>query len=151
MEEVCESVVLDAAADKPGAPGAEETTPDAEKRSARAACFHCGEPCRDSTFASVDKVFCCQGCLVVHDLLAESGLSQFYDLSEHPGVRIRGAAKREQWKYLDEPVLQQRLLDFTDGQVSKVTFEIPAIHCIASAAMAGGTSWRPENSLNVTV
>jgi Cu+-exporting ATPase len=131
VEEVCESTVLDAAADQSGAPGAEETTPDANKCSARLACFHCGEPCRDSTFASADKVFCCQGCLVVHDLLAESGLSQFYDLSEHPGVRIKGAAKREQWKYLDEPVLQQRLLDFTDGAVSKVTFAIPSIHCIA--------------------
>ena len=27
--------------------------------------------------------------------------------------------------------LQQRLLDFTDGKVSRVTFQIPAIHCVA--------------------
>jgi Cu+-exporting ATPase len=131
VEEICENAVLGAAANKAVAAGAEEMAPNAEKRSVRLPCFHCGEPCRDSTFASADKVFCCQGCLVVHDLLAESGLSQFYDLSQHPGVRIKGAAKQEQWKYLDEPVLQQRLLDFTDGRVSKVTFEIPTIHCIA--------------------
>ncbi len=97
----------------------------------RAACFHCGEPCADHSFATAAKVFCCQGCLVVHELLAESGLGQFYDLSRHPGVRIRREARREQWAYLDEPALQQRLLDFTDGKVSRVTFKIPSIHCVA--------------------
>jgi Cu+-exporting ATPase len=98
---------------------------------ARAACFHCGEPCPDTRFARAEKVFCCQGCLVVHDLLAESGLGQFYDLSRHPGVRVRQSARAEQWAYLDEPAVQQRLLDFTDGRLSRVTFTIPAIHCVA--------------------
>jgi len=81
-------------------------------------------------FTSGEKSFCCQGCLIVHDLLAENGLEHFYDLSRHPGVRVRGA-KHEQWAYLDEPTLQQKLLDFTDGTQSRVTFRIPAIHCIA--------------------
>ena len=67
----------------------------------------------------------------MHDLLAESGLGQFYDLSRHPGVRVRRPAKRQQWAYLDDPALQQRLLDFTDGKVSRVTFQVPAIHCVA--------------------
>ena len=67
----------------------------------------------------------------MHDLLAESGLTQFYDLNRHPGVRVRQAARREQWAYLDDPALQQKLLDFTDGKVSRVTFHIPAIHCVA--------------------
>ena len=95
------------------------------------ACFHCGEPCVDDRFTSKDKAFCCQGCLVVHDLLAENGLEQFYDLNRHPGVRIRRPARQDQWACLDEPGLQQQLLDFTDGRVSRVTFQIPAIHCIA--------------------
>jgi P-type Cu+ transporter len=97
----------------------------------RAACFHCGEPCPDSSFADAEKTFCCNGCLIVHDLLTESGLGHFYDLSAKPGVRVRGAKVREQFAYLDEPALQQRLLDFTDGRLSRVTFHIPAIHCIA--------------------
>jgi Cu+-exporting ATPase len=64
-------------------------------------------------------------------LLAKNGLDEFYNLSERPGVRVRKAAGREQWAYLDEPALQQKLLDFTDGKVSRITFQIPAIHCIA--------------------
>ena len=95
------------------------------------ACFHCGEPCPDPNLTKDNKAFCCRGCLFVHDLLAESGLGQFYDLSRHPGVRVRRPAKREQWAYLDDPALQQRLLDFTDGKISRVTFQVPAIHCVA--------------------
>jgi Cu+-exporting ATPase len=95
------------------------------------ACFHCGEPCPDHTFAKAERVFCCQGCLIVHELLAENGLTQFYDLSRHPGVRVRQRSGRERWTYLDDPELQQRLLDFTDGKTARVTFHIPSIHCIA--------------------
>jgi P-type Cu+ transporter len=95
------------------------------------ACFHCGEPCPDTRYQQAEKTFCCHGCLTVHDLLTESGLGQFYDLSRAPGVRIRAAASRDQWAYLDEPALQQRLLDFTDGKLSRITFHIPAIHCVA--------------------
>lgn len=94
-------------------------------------CYHCGEPCKDFAFARGRNNFCCQGCQVVHDLLAEHSLEHFYDLGKSPGVRVRAQAKREQWAYLDEPTIQQRLLDFTDGKIARVTFHIPAIHCIA--------------------
>jgi Cu+-exporting ATPase len=97
----------------------------------RAHCFHCGEPCIDLTFTQAEKVFCCQGCLVVHDLLAENGLEHFYNLGRHPGVRVRRSSKRDQWTYLDEPALQGRLLDFTNGKISRITLRIPAIHCVA--------------------
>jgi Cu+-exporting ATPase len=106
-------------------------SPSDGQRERAAACFHCGEACPDESLARGEKLFCCHGCLTVHDLLAENGLGQFYDLSERPGVRVRKAAKREQWAYLDEPALQQKLLDFTDGKISRVTFQIPAIHCVA--------------------
>jgi P-type Cu+ transporter len=69
--------------------------------------------------------------LFVHDLLAENGLGQFYELDRHPGVRVRATAQREPWAYLDNAALQERLLDFTDGKLSRVTFHIPAIHCVA--------------------
>lgn len=97
---------------------------------AHAKCFHCGDICLSNAYIRAEKSFCCQGCLIVHDLLAECGLEHFYDLNQHPGIRSR-TAKREQWAYLDEPFLQQKLVDFTDGKQSRVTFHIPAIHCIA--------------------
>jgi Cu+-exporting ATPase len=95
------------------------------------ACFHCGLPCPDDTFAKAEKNFCCQGCLIVHDLLAESGLDHFYDLNSHPGVTIGQAPRQGQWDYLNEPALQEKLLDFTNGKTSRITLQIPAIHCVA--------------------
>ena len=97
----------------------------------RVACFHCGEPCLDSAFSKAERAFCCQGCLFVHDLLTESGLEQFYGLTSHPGVRVPFAPSCKDWAFLDEPALQAKLLDFTDGKISRITLHVPAIHCIA--------------------
>src|SRR6266700_5518934 len=95
------------------------------------ACFHCGEPCNSSGFEKNAKQFCCRGCLTVHGLLTESGLGHFYDLGRHPGVRLRRSPKHKQWAYLDEPDIGRQLFEFSDENITKVTFQIPAIHCIA--------------------
>lgn len=67
----------------------------------------------------------------MHDLLVQSGLDRFYELDAHPGVRVRSNSAREQWAFLDDPVVQAKLLDFTDGRNSRVTFHVPSIHCVA--------------------
>jgi Cu+-exporting ATPase len=106
----------------------------AEREREAVRCFHCGETCRTPDFADFtdgEKCFCCRGCLIVHDLLNQSGLGHFYDLSAAPGVRIRREDRGNQFKYLDEPTVRERLLDFTDGRTSRVTFLVPAIHCVA--------------------
>jgi Cu+-exporting ATPase len=107
---------------------ADRAEPQAVARSA-ASCFHCGEPCPGPAFAKLDKTFCCQGCLTVHDLLTGTGLGHFYDLARHPGVRMR--KKSADWAYLDQPELARHLLDFKDDNLTRVTFHIPAIHCLA--------------------
>ena len=94
-------------------------------------CFHCGTDCRGERFSLGDKAFCCRGCLTVYEILAENGLTDFYQLNEAAGVRIRGAATENQFKFLDEPGVRERLVDFTDGRLTRVTFHIPTIHCIA--------------------
>ena len=98
---------------------------------ALAGCFHCGEPCLETAYSRPGKAFCCQGCMTVHDLLAENGLDQFYELGSHPGMRMRNVLDAGRWAFLDEPAVQQKMIDFTDGQQSRVTFQIPAIHCVA--------------------
>jgi len=99
-------------------------------RRATVNCFHCGTPCRDDSFARDDKAFCCHGCLTVFELLSENGLSNFYELADTAGVRVK-ATREDQFKYLDEPVVRERLVNFQDERITRVTFHIPAIHCIA--------------------
>jgi len=77
-------------------------------------CFHCGEPCSNNTFRLDGKEFCCFGCQTVFSLLRENGLEQFYQLQSAPGIRIRAATAAAKWKFLDDPVVQERLFDFAD-------------------------------------
>src|SRR5262245_48753392 len=99
-------------------------------RRATVKCFHCGTPCRDGKFVSGDKMFCCHGCLTVFELLSENGLSNFYELADAAGVRVK-ATREDRFKYLDEPVVRERLVNFQDDRITRVMFRIPAIHCIA--------------------
>jgi len=92
-------------------------------------CFHCGERCVSNEHFDGERLFCCHGCLTVYGLLSENGLSHFYDLNRTPGTRIKPRPGR--FEYLDEPKIQARVLDFTDGKTCRVTFYIPAIHCVA--------------------
>jgi Cu+-exporting ATPase len=101
------------------------------KQATEVACFHCGTLCRGATFALEDKAFCCQGCRTVFEILAANGLTEFYKLSENAGVRIAATAKNEQFQFLDEPAVRERLVDFSDATLTRVTFHLPAIHCIA--------------------
>jgi Cu+-exporting ATPase len=94
-------------------------------------CFHCGTPCRGTSFAKTDKQFCCSGCLTVFELLTENGLTDFYQLADNAGVRIKASTKEDQFRFLDEPAVRERLVDFSDETITRVTFRTPSIHCIA--------------------
>lgn len=103
-----------------------------ERATAREAvkCFHCGTPCRDDSFAAGEKYFCCHGCLAVFELLTGNGLSNFYELANAAGVRVK-ATRQNQFRYLDDPGVRERLVNFQDERLTRVTFRIPAIHCVA--------------------
>lgn len=103
-----------------------DTLPSAVTR-----CFHCGQDNAGGVFVADGKSFCCLGCQTVHALLTENGLGQFYELSSTPGTTARGAAKRDHWAYLDDPLVQEKLLDFADVKTAKVTLHLPQIHCVA--------------------
>lgn len=82
-------------------------------------------------FTQAEKSFCCYGCLTVFEILSANGLGDFYKLSDNAGVRVQAKTREGQYKYLDEPAVFERLINFTDRKVTRVTFHIPAIHCIA--------------------
>ena len=113
------------------APKPDHDPPGNTREAEAPSCFHCGLPCVDRPVEKEGKHFCCDGCRLVHDILIESGMGQFYSLNTHPGTRPEDVAAGEKWLYLDEPQVQSKLLDFTDGRSSRVTFQVPSIHCVA--------------------
>ena len=92
-------------------------------------CFHCKEDCPDDRLQIEDKHFCCAGCQMVYEILNTHDLCQFYTLDEQPGLSQKESKDIRSFAWLDDPEVTQQLLQFTDGQTSKVSFYIPAMHC----------------------
>lgn len=91
-------------------------------------CYHCGEACNGSIFFE-QKAFCCEGCKAVFQMLDENNLCNYYLLNNKPGLSLKNTDQFKRFGYLDDEQAKNKLLSFSDGDVSKVQFYIPAIHC----------------------
>jgi len=91
------------------------------------ACFHCGDDCLTNAHIIEDKHFCCQGCKSVYQVLSAGNLCNYYVFNDHPGATRARSDKR--FDYLSDPTIIADLIDFTDKEITIVTFYIPHIHC----------------------
>ena len=66
---------------------------------------------------------------MVYEILQQNDLCTYYDLEQHPGIQLKGRKDAEAYAYLDNPDIQRKLLDFADGDLARVTFFVPKIHC----------------------
>lgn len=92
-------------------------------------CYHCGTDCITNSIAIEEKVFCCEGCKLVYEILNENGLCDYYKLQSHPGLAQIKPARNDKFSYLDNEDIANRLYKFTDGNNTMVTFYIPGVHC----------------------
>ena len=92
-------------------------------------CYHCGSLCEKESIKHDEKNFCCRGCKTVFEILNENGLADYYQLESNPGSQQNTHKIDSKYAYLDVISIQEKLLDFTDEKICKVTFKLPAIHC----------------------
>ncbi len=92
-------------------------------------CYHCGEECRQEEIIHKEHTFCCEGCRTVFDLLDESGLCNYYDMESSPGAQMLRTELGDRFNFLDLDDIRSELVDFSDGELTKVTLFIPNIHC----------------------
>src|SRR6188508_2999272 len=92
-------------------------------------CYHCGQPC-DEVVLSNDKPFCCVGCQSVFEILNENNLCEYYSIEQHSGVSQKNALPTT-FDFLDDPLVRKRIVSFDSDALAKVTFQIPAIHCVS--------------------
>ena len=92
-------------------------------------CYHCGAHCISQNIAIEEKVFCCEGCKLVFEILDESGLCDYYKLQNHPGLAQIKPIRKDKFAYLDEASIAAPLYTFTDGNNAIVSLYIPSIHC----------------------
>lgn len=105
-------------------------------------CYHCGDRCPEKGSIKLDtKVFCCNGCKMVYELLEERSMCTYYNLETSPGNKIKETANTD-FAYLDNTDIVRSLLNFQDDNVSGITLYIPSIHCSSCI-------WLLENLHNI--
>lgn len=90
-------------------------------------CFHCGQDIEKERISFDEKIFCCNGCKSVYEILNSNNLGNFYELNKNSG--IRPDENLSQFDYLDTHEVFEKIVDFSEGNISVVTFKIPVIHC----------------------
>lgn len=91
-------------------------------------CYHCGEQCEEVIEAE-EKQFCCEGCKQVYLLLNENNLCTYYDFDKNPGIKAKGKFVSERFAYLDDVLTAGKLVQFSSGNQTNVTFSLPQMHC----------------------
>jgi len=95
-----------------------------------AECIHCGQDCGKNPVIWDEKPFGCNGCSMVYQILSEKKLDRYYDMMQTPGIRLdQENTSGTRYAYLENNEIRLKLLDFSDGGISRVNLFIPAIHC----------------------
>ncbi|MFZ4548001.1 MAG: heavy metal translocating P-type ATPase [Bacteroidales bacterium] len=93
-------------------------------------CIHCGQDCGKNPIIWNEKPFCCNGCSMVYQILADKKLDRYYEMMPTPGIRIEQEnTSGTRYAYLDAEEIKLKLLDFSDGGIARINLFIPAIHC----------------------
>lgn len=90
-------------------------------------CYHCGLEIEKERIKFDEKVFCCNGCKSVYEILNANDLEKFYEFNKSSGIRPDD--NTSQFDYLDTPEIFEKVVDFSEGNSTIVTFKIPVIHC----------------------
>ncbi|RXK52370.1 heavy metal translocating P-type ATPase [Aquirufa rosea] len=88
-------------------------------------CYHCGETFADEIVHFQEKDFCCQGCKNVYELLQDHELGTYYTCDVNPGI----SPSLQNFDYLNKPAFRDKLIQFSNQDISKVSFNLPSIHC----------------------
>ncbi|MCE1190138.1 MAG: heavy metal translocating P-type ATPase metal-binding domain-containing protein [Ignavibacteria bacterium] len=99
------------------------------KATVKTECYHCGEPCSTTDIALAEKVFCCEGCRMVFQLLNENGLCNYYTMESNPGISKKNSPEAKKFDFLDDESVTTRLLTFNSPEFAKTLLFIPSIHC----------------------
>lgn len=94
-------------------------------------CIHCGADCGKTPILLDENKFCCNGCKQVYLLLNENRLHQYYTLAKIPGIKTEELSYKGKYAYLDKDEVKNKLYEYYENNLAKVTFYIPVIHCIS--------------------
>lgn len=93
-------------------------------------CVHCGADCGKHPIVWNSLKFCCNGCKTVYQILNENKLYKYYNIEDTPGIKVDlDTVPENKYAYLDKEDVQEKLFEFREGSIAKLSFFIPVIHC----------------------
>ena len=92
-------------------------------------CYHCGEDCKEKPIHIHEKDFCCEGCKMVYEILNQSGMCDYYNISNNPGINQKVRVRENKFAFLDDEKIQQSLISYKDEKQTHITFYLPQMHC----------------------
>lgn len=95
----------------------------------KSTCYHCGEDCEDNRIHVAEKVFCCEGCKMVYEIINKNGLCNYYDISANPGLNQKMRVREGKFAFLDNEEISSKLTHFKEGSQAHVIFYLPQMHC----------------------
>lgn len=66
---------------------------------------------------------------MVYEILNQNNLCNYYDLNTNPGNSQKIKVRSDKFSFLDDPQLSEKIISFTNGKQTHVTFYLPQIHC----------------------
>jgi Cu+-exporting ATPase len=91
-------------------------------------CYHCGDDIIGKGYLIDEKKFCCNGCMMVYQLLSDNNMDAYYTLEKKPGLKPSNANENK-YNFLEVESIQEKFIDFKDGNISKINLFLPEIHC----------------------
>jgi Cu+-exporting ATPase len=92
-------------------------------------CVHCGADCGKHPVVWNNMKFCCNGCKTVYQILNENKLYKYYSIEDTPGIKVDLPDSDAKYAYLDKEDVQEKLYEFKEGNIAKISFFVPVIHC----------------------
>ncbi len=91
-------------------------------------CYHCGAVCDEAYVSYDNKLFCCTGCSIVHQLLKSDTVCDVLADKRVAGERF-SRKPIPRFEFLDDDSVRTSLITFDDGRQAHAVFKIPSIHC----------------------
>ncbi len=91
-----------------------------------AVCAHCGLPVPPAE-RGADPAFCCSGCRVAWDVLHDSGLARYYDLSVRRALRVEPSGRR--FEEFDHPAFHALWVRTRADGLLETELYLEGVHC----------------------
>lgn len=92
-------------------------------------CFHCGDFVFNTDNAIDEKLFCCNGCKTVYEIINQNDLCTYYEIDKTPGVNQNHEHRKGKFDFLNDEAIFEKLIHFRQDNVSHVIFYLPQMHC----------------------